>query len=867
MERFGGEVKRTKHPEVQLMRRYLAWAGGLVLGIGLILAARPAQAVIMRLTPLSEVLSKEDFIFTAKVDSLDPDKPAVVLLVDEDLKGKAPFRKLAVSLKGDSDAEKEKQTPQLLKRLAPNLPIILFVNERGKNYVTFAYSNGTWFQLIGAKDDEAVRWRFQHFEPYFRRTFKDSTADLRQVVIDGLAEKKKPPEPDPKAEPGLGPEVKTGDQPQPDEGGQVRVTGGPMFAVVPSVLIAGPIAILALLFPTVFGGLALFLRRWLVVLSIVSLNSTLFMLHDWLRLWIQNSWWASPLTLWVTMTLITLAGVLWAWRRHLAALHKEAQAAHPSPQPLSPEGRRADQAPLSPGGGGAGGEGAVPAVSASVPHHREHVVLWALSLVGLGIVGACLLWQWPMFDASWRKPLLVMWVGVWAGTLYTLYLRWRWAGAPAGRGAVPAEGVILTAMAFGCIGLGLTTLPRSAVAGELTTAGDEVEADGAKLVGQVWKFEPKERGVIYSSPLVAGDWVYVAVAHGSAFDVYGRLYCVNRATGKQVWEFDSDGDMKQVFSTPCVADGRIYIGEGFHQDKSCRLFCLDAATGQKKWEFATGSHTESSPVVAGGNVYFGAGDDGVYCVDAATGQKVWQYPGLHVDCSPAVVGHHLYAGSGVGDIYRETCVFCLDADTGKEVWREAVNLPVWGSPAPAGKYVYYGIGNGNYLMDEESKPPAGALLCVRADSGRQAWRADVSNGVLDRPAVDRHAVYFGSRDGNCYCVDRRDGRLRWKHGLGSAVVAAVALARSPGCGSGTSLYAVGGGGRVVCLDPDTGEEAWSLDMLHEGNAQPELYSSPAVVVSRENGIEHRRIFFGSGMNNYTSKAAVLFCYEDKYEDQ
>jgi outer membrane protein assembly factor BamB len=343
---------------------------------------------------------------------------------------------------------------------------------------------------------------------------------------------------------------------------------------------------------------------------------------------------------------------------------------------------------------------------------------------------------------------------------------------------------------------------------------------------------------------------------------------VNRATGKKIWEFDNGGDMKQVFSTPCVADGRLFVGEGFHQDTSCRLYCLDAATGQKKWEFATNSHTESSPLVVAGKVYFGAGDDGVYCVDASTGEKLWQYPGLHVDCSPAVVGHRLYAGSGVGDIYRETCVFCLDTDTGKEVWREAVNLPVWGSPTLAGKHVFYGIGNGNYLMDEETKPPAGALLCVQADTGRQVWRADVSNGVLDRPAVDRFSVYFGSRDGNCYCVDRRDGRLRWKHGLGSPVVAAVALARSPGCSSGTSLYAVAGGGRVVCLDPETGHEDWQLDMLHEANAQPELYSSPAVVVSHENGVEHRRIYFGSGLtNNYVIKAAVLFCYEDQYEDQ
>src|SRR5713101_7940260 len=233
MERFGGEVMLAKHQEVPSMQRYLAWAGGLVLGIGLILVARPAQAVIGKPPPLGDVLKDHQFIFTVKVDTLDPDKPAMVLTVDEDLKGKAPFRRLPVNLKGDSEAEKEKQVPQLLKRLAPNLPLVLFVHERGKNYITFAYTNGSWFQLIGTKDDdsETVHWRFTHCEPFFRRTYKDSTADLRQVVIDGLTGKKGLPEPDPKAEPGLGPEVKSSDQPQPKESGQVRVTRGPVFAV------------------------------------------------------------------------------------------------------------------------------------------------------------------------------------------------------------------------------------------------------------------------------------------------------------------------------------------------------------------------------------------------------------------------------------------------------------------------------------------------------------------------------------------------------------------------------------------------------------------------------------------------------------
>jgi outer membrane protein assembly factor BamB len=848
------------------MRRSLAWAGGLVLGFGLLLTAQPAQGFITRPYPLVVLVEDSQFIFTAKVTALDPEKPSVVLTLDEDLraradpnlKDKAPFTRLPVNLKGDSEAEKEKHTPQLLKRLAPDLPLVVFVLPKPPGWVALAYTSGTWIQLTGQKGDgDTVRWGFTHCEPYLRRTYHDSTDDLRQVVLDHLTGKKKPPDPDPKVEPGLGPEVKPAEQPKPKQGGQAPSVGraflpgqpgtgrnaratdpapsyttGPVFAVIPTVLVGGPLAILALLFPAVFGGLTLFLRRWLVVLTVVSLNSTLWVLHGWLAPALKGTWWGSPLALWVGMTLIALAGLVWAWRRQLSAIPAEEKQ---------------------------GGK----SLPAHLPRRGDAIALGVLSLAGLAMVAGCLLSKVSLLDEGWSKPLLVMWIGIWAGTLYTLLLRRR---APEGtRTALPAEGVMLAAMVFACAGLGLTTLPLArAAAGEVQTSGDTAETEGARAVGVVWKFEPKERGTITSSPLVAGEHVYVAAAHGSAFASYGRLYCLERATGKEVWGFNDDGQMKQVFSTPFLADGRLYVGEGYHQDKICKLYCLDAATGQKVWEFSTSSHTESSPIVVGDKVYCGAGDDGLVCLNAADGKEVWSYKGVHVDCTPAVKLGKVFAGSGVGDIYRDTCLFCVDAATGKEEWRVPTDLPVWGSPVTSGKHVLYGLGNGNFV--ESDARPAGALVCVEAQGGRRVWECKVPDGVLNRPAVDRHRVYFGCRDGHCYCVDRQDGRVRWKQNAGSPVVAAVVLARPATASALSSVYAVGSEGRVLCLDPDDGRIDWTFDVRAESGKAPQLFSTPAVAFTHDGNVERRRLYFGAGLTGLTSASAALYCYEDAVEE-
>src|SRR5207248_29185 len=140
---------------------------------------------------------------------------------------------------------------------------------------------------------------------------------------------------------------------------------------------------------------------------------------------------------------------------------------------------------------------------------------------------------------------------------------------------------------------------------------------------------------------------------------------------KTLWTFDDGGDMKQIFSSPCVADGRLFIGEGFHDDQNCKLYCLNAATGAKQWEFQTAGQTESSPCVADGKVFVGAGNDGVYALDAATGKQLWHFQraNLRFGAGPAVQGKRLYIGSGMDrnrpESPGETAVLCLDTDTGK----------------------------------------------------------------------------------------------------------------------------------------------------------------------------------------------------------
>lgn len=162
----------------------------------------PARAFIQKLFPLQEFIDDSDFIVTATIDRVDPDKPSAVLVLNDHLKGTAPFARIPINLAGD----KQKHTPQLLKRIAPQIPVIAGIKKQpdGK-FMMLVFTNGTWFQVLGQTDGDQVRWAFTHCEIYLRRTFSGSTAELKQAIADVLSGKAKAPEPNPKEPAGLGP--------------------------------------------------------------------------------------------------------------------------------------------------------------------------------------------------------------------------------------------------------------------------------------------------------------------------------------------------------------------------------------------------------------------------------------------------------------------------------------------------------------------------------------------------------------------------------------------------------------------------------------------------------------------------------------
>lgn len=328
-----------------------------------------------------------------------------------------------------------------------------------------------------------------------------------------------------------------------------------------------------------------------------------------------------------------------------------------------------------------------------------------------------------------------------------------------------------------------------------------------------WLFRGKDAVIIDfpSSPAVVGNQVYVAAAKGSFFSSGGAVYCLDANTGVDIWGYDT---AVQIFSSPIVVGGRVYVGEGFHQDANCRLHCLNADDGRAIWTFQTASHIESTPFVSQGKVYFGAGDDGVYCVDALEGKQIWHYPSVHVDMSPVVWKGRVYFGAGYGE-YR---LYAVDANSGAEIWSNRVDYPAWGSPSAEGDTVFFGLGNGNFI--ESATVPKGRVTARNAQTGEQIWEYEAEDSVLTAVVYRNGLVHFGSRDGGVYALNAADGVLSWKVDIGHAVVSSPAVTTD-------AVYAAANNGIIYKIDIGTGRVVWQFntDKINEGEP---IYSSPAI---------------------------------------
>jgi outer membrane protein assembly factor BamB len=596
----------------------------------------------------------------------------------------------------------------------------------------------------------------------------------------------------------------------------------PVFAVIPSAVVLGPLAVLAAVFPGAAAVLSVIAKRWWAFLAVVGIHSTFAAIVS-----LGRPGWKEIVRL--GLPFVVIMGLIWAGIRYRRLVARDP-------------------------------------VAGNVPSERSvRGLLGTTSILFLLVVGLICTFGTEGLTSTVGLPLVGTLTGLITASGYAAYRRFA---RPAGPMSLSEEFVALLALLV----VSLIDLPhgdrtRPVESGTPIENSDSV--DGPRLASGRVLFRTDEADEVMSAPVVDGKRVYFGTGKLAAFGSFGAVYAVDAETGAAVWRFDHGNRMRPAFATPTVANGLVYCGEGLHSDAGCSLFALKADTGTLAWSVPTSSHTECMAAVVGSRVYFGAGDDGLYCVDG--GKPVWHRGGvphkLHVDSPPAVAHGRVYAGSG----YHTWAAFALDEKTGDELWRVPEALRAFGPPLVLGSRVAFGLGTGNLSSDFMHEPeldepperdPAGAVLCVDGATGKVVWRTSLPKSVHTTLAADAFRLYAACRDGCVYALDRRTGAVRWKRPIGTGLVTGVVLV--PGIG----LYAVTEEGLAACLDPHTGGIVWTKDLAMVAGGRVNVVSNPAVVPLDSVGAKRAVYVGGSVLDRRNGKMeAVLFRLDDVIADE
>ena len=279
-------------------------------------------------------------------------------------------------------------------------------------------------------------------------------------------------------------------------------------------------------------------------------------------------------------------------------------------------------------------------------------------------------------------------------------------------------------------------------------------------------------GVGHSSPCIRGDRIYMTSGDAAQGAVW--LFCLNRATGKTVWQTEvykgpvakMHTDNSLASATPACDGERVFVPYQTDQTEGLAAVGLD---GKVLWSkvvapFKSIQGYSASPVFYKSAVILPI-EGGLGCrlvaLHRATGEVVWRTTIRTVKESYAtpLVAHA--AGRDQLLLIGGESTRGYDPENGALLWEcEGPSTFCDATPVVAGDLVYATAGW-----------PKRALLAIRANGkgdvtkSHVVWTGDAKAGYIPSPVLHEGLLYAVNDQGLMRCYDAADGRVLWEENL------------------------------------------------------------------------------------------------------
>ncbi len=261
-----------------------------------------------------------------------------------------------------------------------------------------------------------------------------------------------------------------------------------------------------------------------------------------------------------------------------------------------------------------------------------------------------------------------------------------------------------------------------AIAGDLIYYAEESGGDvvvchnlvNGKLVWRRTILDP------HGSPIVDGDDLFMVSR-------FGKVYRLDRFTGKVHWEFDAKS---QIYATVAADSTAVFFG-----DAAGEIVALERNSGQRRWSYATEAAIFAQPMVED-YLFAGSGDGKLHCLDKTTGAVRWitaTQAAIHT--TPARKDHLIVFGSD------DRVVYAVNVEDGGVVWRFVTSGIIQSSPVIVGSSII--VANS-----------AGSVYILSLDGALQR-EFSVRGMVTAPPAVIEDRLFVVTSQRRLYCFGAR----------------------------------------------------------------------------------------------------------------